>query len=698
MSSGITQDDRLLSISTPLGKDVLLLAGLVGSEGLSAPFHFDLDLVADKDRSIQASQLIGQRVTIEIRLFEGALRYINGVVGAFSQGASDQSFNMYRARVVPSLALLAHRIDIRIFQRKSVTDIIEAVLKGAGVTDYALRTSGTYAQLEYCVQYNESDLAFVSRLMEENGIFYFFEHDESKHTLVIADQTSAHQTVPEQETARYEQMAGGTATEDVVTAWMQQQEFRAGKYSLTDYNFEMPNVALGVDEATTMPVGGNGPYDLYAYPGRYAKRSDGTERVRIRMQEEESLAITVKGSSTCRSFVSGYRFTLSEHPQLSFNAEYVLTEVWHSAWSGSFSAHGGGEASRYQNEFTCMPFKTPYRPARKTPRPAVYGVQPAIVVGESGEEIWVDKYGRVKVQFFWDREGKKNEQSSCWVRVAFPWAGKNWGFVALPRIGQEVLIAFENGDPDRPLIVGSVYNAEQMPPYALPDNQTQSGIKSHSSKGGGADNFNELRFEDKKGSEQVYVQAEKDLSTVVKNNETREVRSTRTTTIQSDDTKTIKKGNDVTTLEEGDQSVTLKKGGQTIELDKGDRNIKLHDGGYLVTMDDGDHYTQIKDGNHQVWLTKGNHTVTVENGDQDVNLSMGNQTTKLDLGAVSTEAMQSIELKVGSSSIKIDQMGVTIKGMEVQIEGELLAKVKGLITQVVADGMLQAKGGITMIN
>ena len=680
MSNDFTHDDRLLQLTTPLGKDELLLAGFSGSEGISTPFRFDLSLMATRDTTIDAKKLVGQAMTVTITdAIGGDARYINGVVSTFAQTGSDTTFVWYRAQIVPGLALLTRRADIRIFQQKSVTDVIEAVLKEGGI-DYKLNTTGTYQPLEYCVQYRETDFAFVSRLMEAHGIFYFFTHTDSKHTLVLADSSSAHQPCAGSDTTRFHSTKSGSSDEDTVSAWELQHEFRTGKYTLTDYNMETPSTSLTVSEPTTVKLGDNDKYEVYDFPGAYGKKSDGDTLVRVRMQDQEARTVVASGSGSCRAFTSGYRFTLGEHPQSANNGQYVLTVVSHSASNGSFVSANEGPAPHYWNTFTCIPFATPFRPERVTPRPMAYGLQSAVVVGSSGEEIWVDKYGRVKVQFFWDRQGKKNEQSSCWVRVAQPWAGKNWGFVAWPRMGQEVLVAFESGDPDRPIIVGSLYNAEQMPPYALPANQTQTGIKSRSSKGGGTDNYNELRFEDKKGSEEIHVQAEKDLTTVVKNDETREIRNDRTTTIAANDTKTIKKGNESTTIEQGDQSTKLKNGDHYLELTLGDSSTILHQ---------GDHDTQLK---------QGDQTVTLTTGNQSIKLSMGNQTTKLDLGAVSTEAMQGIELKVGQSSIKIDQMGVTIQGMMIKIEGQIQTEVKGLMTQINADAMLQAKGAITMIN
>lgn len=679
--TGFTQDNRLLSITTPLGKDVLLLASLVGSEAISAPFRFDVELLSDRVAKVDLKQLVGQKVTITITDSGGKPRYINGVVSSASQGGQDDVFKSYRAEIVPTLALLRHRVDVRIFQRKSVTDIIEQVFKDAGLADYQLQTSATYAPLDYCVQYNESDFVFVSRLMEEHGIFYFFQHEKTKHTLVLADQSSAHKPCPGQTEARYQRTTGGALADDVVNAWETRREFRSGKVTLSDYNFETPSSSLLAHDPTTVRIADNDTYELYAYPGEYAKKADGDTLARLRMQAEEVNSVVVAGGSTCRTFASGYRFTLKEHFDSSVNGDYVLTEVSHSASAGSYARDASDHSdAHYANRFTCIPFATPYRPDRLTPRPVVHGVQPALVVGEGGEEIWVDKYGRVKVQFFWDRAGKKNDQSSCWVRVAQPWAGKQWGFVQLPRIGQEVLVMFEEGNPDRPIIVGSVYNAEQMPPYTLPDNQTQSGIKTRSSKGGGADNFNELRFEDKKGSEEVHLQAEKDLTVLVKNDETLTVDHDRTTTIKNNDTRTVSEGTDATTVTKGDQTVNVDKGHQT------------------TTLGEGNQVADIKMGNHEVTVEQGNQTVEIKMGNQTIKLGMGNQSTKLDLGSVSTEAMQGIELKVGQSSVKIDQMGVTISGMTIKIEGQVQTEVKGLITQISADAMLAAKGAITMIN
>jgi type VI secretion system secreted protein VgrG len=333
---------------------------------------------------------------------------------------------------------------------------------------------------------------------------------------VLADASTSHSPCPGQSTVRYVTVSGGPQ-KDVITGWQIEEELRTGKYSLEDYNFQTPSTNLMVNEPTVYEVGGNSKFETYDYPGEYLTKGAGESLARVRMQEEEAEHLVAHGMSHCRMFVSGYKFTLEEHPRKDMNTDYVLTEIQHSAITDSYGTSKSPEGESYTNTFACIPLSVPFRPLRVTPRPTVKGLQPAVVTGPSGEEIYTDKYGRVKVQFFWDRLGKKNENSSCWIRVSQPWAGKSWGAVFLPRIGQEVIVDFLESDPDQPLITGRVYNAEQMPPYTLPDKQTRSTFQSRSSKGGGTSNYNEIRFEDLKGSEQIFINAEKDLDHRVEN-------------------------------------------------------------------------------------------------------------------------------------------------------------------------------------
>jgi len=519
-----------MELSTPLGKDVLLPQELNGREGISQLFCFQLHLLSE-NKSIKYEDIIGKNVTITLKHSDGKKRYINGHVSRFVQGRADDRFTHYEMEVVPALWFLTRTGDCRIFQNKSVPDIIKEVLQQKGVQQKASLT-GSYQPREYCVQYRESDFTFVSRLMEQYGIFYFFEHENGKHTMVLADASTAHKACPELSKVRYVgTVEEGKQWEDSVTGWQATQEMRTGKYSLTDYDFEAPTTNLLVGVPSTVK-GSETKYETYDYPGEYTKKDQGDKIAKVRMEEQEASHLVIRGDGFCRTFTSGFTFDLSEHYRKDANETYVLVEVHHDASAGDSYGTGGqflrktkkrlqGEEETetkeaYSNRFTCIPKKIPYRPARVTPLPSINGPQPALVVGPSGNEIWVDKYGRIKVQFYWDRQGKKDENSSCWIRVSQPWAGAQWGAMWIPRIGQEVLVEFFEGDPDQPIITGRVYNAQQMPPYTLPDHHTRSTFKSRSSKGGGSSNYNELRFEDLKGKEQVYLHAEKNMDVRVK--------------------------------------------------------------------------------------------------------------------------------------------------------------------------------------
>jgi type VI secretion system secreted protein VgrG len=657
-----------MRVDTPLGEDVLLLRGFRGEERISGLYCFELDLFAENHRNVAFDQVLGKEITVALP--GGKSRYLSGIVSRFSRAARGPDFTEYRAEMVPKLWLLTHRVQSRIFQNTSVPDILRKVFEGLDVT-YEIQ--GTFHPRVYCVQYRESDFDFASRLMEEEGIFYFFKHSSGKHEMVVANTPQSHPEMPVASRAVYEEVIGELREDMRITAWEKVQEIRSGKYTLWDHCFELPHKHLDANKPTLdsvqvgrvshkLKVGANDDLEIYDYPGAYAKRFDDTgvqkifednaRTVNLRMQEEEMPSLAIHGRSDCRQFTAGHKFTLERH--FTDDDTYVVTAVRHNAdqWESYRSSADVGRLD-YSNDFTCIPLSLPFRPRSVTPKPVVHGTQTAVVVGPAGEEIYTDKYSRVKVQFHWDREGKNNADSSCWVRVATFWAGKQWGAIHIPRIGQEVVVDFLEGDPDRPIIVGSVYNADMMPPYSLPDNRTQSGIKSRSSMGGGPSNYNELRFEDKKGKELITLHAEKDLLTEVENDETRTVGHDRTTTIQRHETKTIKEGNETITLERGKQSTTLKMGDQSTTLDM---------------------------------------------GSQEIRIKMGNQDTKLDLGKSTHEAMQSIELKVGQSSVKLDQAGVTIKGMMIRIEGQIMVQVKGVITQVTADGMLTLRGGVVMVN
>jgi type VI secretion system secreted protein VgrG len=721
----LTQENRLLTISTPLGDDVVLLTGFSGTEEFSRPFHYHLDLLSE-DTGILPKDIVGKAVgwTIDV---QNNPRHFHGIVNRFQAGGLDlRGRRVYRAEVVPWLWFLTLTSDCRIFQEKNVPTIISAIFSDLGFTDFKKQLSGTYDNRVYCVQYRESAFNFVSRLMEEEGIFYFFEHEESKHTLVMADRKTAYFDSPDA-TVKY---GPGSRTYGYISSWERLAEYRTGKWTQTDYDFENPSTKLKATVSTLMKYQGVSKIERYDYPGEYLTTGLGGERVKVRIEAEEAANDGFVASGGCISFTPGAKFTLEDAPTDAENAEYVITSVTHTATDQSYDA--GGRSS-YDCAFKCIESKVLYRSPRYCPRPVVHGPQTAVVVGPSGEEIYTDKYARVKVQFHWDRVGTNDENSSCWLRVGQTLAGNAWGSVFLPRIGQEVIVSFLEGNPDQPLVTGLVYNAEQMPPYAMPDNMTRTVIKTRSTPGGDGDTFNELYFEDKKDNEDIYFHAQKDFHRKVEHDDdlkvdhdqTITVKNARTIEIQeADDKLTVTKGNRMVTISSGNLVIAVSKGAMATTISKGDCNLEVTKGKMSTLVGAGDYAMEISKGkmatlvgtgdctldvskgNRSVTVGKGNdsHTVstgnrsvTIDKGNDSLSIKMGNQTTKVDLGKIGTEAMQAIELKVGQSSLKIDQTGVTIKGMMIKIEGQVMAEMKAVIGKVSADALLQLKGGITMI-
>lgn len=523
------QTGRLLKIDTPLGGDALLLAMIECREGISQLFELDLDLRAEDD-AIDFGRIVGENVTVSIELADGSLRLWNGYVSRFAQGTQHPFLTTYRATVVPWLWFLTRTTDCRIFQKKTAPEIVSQIFEDLDFKDFDLRLYGSFTKRDYCVQYRETDFNFVSRLMEEEGICYFFEHDKGKHTLVLANDPGSHPPVPNSK-VRFHPVRGGHRTQDTVFDLRQEQAFRPQSYSATDFNFTTPGTNLGVS------VPSRKRYDVYDYPGDYLQRAEGESRARIRLEEEQRDSLVTHGHGECPQFTPGFTYDLDEHPHSGVNITYLLTRVGHTASQTYEVGEGASGELTYENRFQCIPHSVPYRPERVTRRPVVQGCQTAIVVGPSGEEIYTDEYGRVKVQFHWDREGQNDEESSCWIRVSHPWAGKHWGALAIPRIGQEVIVDFLEGDPDQPIIVGRVYNGEQLPPFGLPDGAVVSGVRSDSTKGGGG--YNQMSMDDTKGNELVHIHAQYDMDTAIEHDERVDVGNDRTEHVHNDESITI---------------------------------------------------------------------------------------------------------------------------------------------------------------
>ena len=755
-----TQKNRPLAVDSPLGTDILLLRKMTASEELGRLFEYDLDLLST-NYAVDHNKILGQSMTVRLGTESGD-RYFNGAVVSFAQVGTWGNYARYRAILKPWLWFLTRTADCRIFQEQTVPDIIKAIFRELGFSDFKESLSASYRTWDYCVQYRETDFNFVSRLMEREGIYYYFTHEDGKHTLVLSDSVTAHgkfsgyeniSWFPPDQRARQQR--------DGIWDWTIASDVQTGAYAHTDYNFETP----AADLQTRRQVADDyeqSTQEWFDYPGKYAQSSDGNQYAQVRIQELQAQRQTVRGEGDPRGLGVGYLFNLTDYPRDDQNQEYLVVSARYEMHSDEFESRQSTDLTGdlFHGEFTSIPSSQQFRVGSATRKPFVRGPQPAVVVGPSGKEIWTDKYGRIKVQFPWDRLGKNDENSSCWMRVAQHWGGQNWGFLFIPRIGQEVLVDFLEGDPDRPIITGRVYNANQMPPYELPDAETQSVLKTRSTPKGTADNFNELRFEDKKDSEEIYFHAERDFNRVVENNDTLKVgfddkdKGDRTVEIFNNHSLTIGAGqgsaddgsqtidvwnNRTETVQEGDESVTIKKGNRTVtietgndthQIDKGNREVNIDKGDDALTVGTGkrtvtvesDDTHQINSGNRTVKIDKGDDALTIAQGSQTVELAQGDQTIKLAAGAstieaaksitlkvgpssltitnsgVTIEAAESIELKVGPNSIEMGILGITLKGLEVSTEGELKSSIKAPTTSVKGTMSLVLKGAMVEIN
>ena len=516
-SPGATEQSRttsqsllqcFISSSGSDGQSEFLIIGLNGYEAISELFSFDVQL-ASLDSAIDVDTLVGKRIDIGIRSSNnGGIRFIDGFVCRVSRLGTEGRFVKFQAQVVPWLWFLTLSTDCRSYQNMTVPQIVARVFEEAGFRDFSDNTKQAYPQVEYCAQYRETSCDFVLRLLEREGIFFYFLHERGRHTLVFSDSASVHQPLkPLKASFKRFKGSGRSPEMSALLDWCPTSELRSKVYASKDFNFKEPRNQLLAEAA----LASESVYksERFDYPGGFDNRDQGDEYCKMRLDADNVAQLAVRGSGTCRHFTCGFLFEATQLDRRQDEGVYLLTSVFHNASEELAAGAASGNRSEYSNTFTCIKRSTRFRPAIRTRKPSVRGPQTAIVVGPAGEEIFTDSYGRVKVQFHWDRRGRSDENSSCWIRVAQPVAGKGWGFAAVPRIGQEVVVQFLEGDPDRPVIVGSLYNAENQPPYTLPGNQTQSGLRSRSTKAGERENFNEIRFEDRKSSEELLIHAER---------------------------------------------------------------------------------------------------------------------------------------------------------------------------------------------
>ena len=666
-------------------------------------------------KELDLQDLIGTQITIEMDkdLGDGKYTFSGTCISVECLGLYQGMLHLV-AEVRPWLWYLTRTSNNRIFQEKTTVEIVKQILGDHGFSsDIQDKLQGSYPQRGYCVQYRESDFDFINRLMEEEGIYYFFVTTGAQEKMVLADGVSAHKPVDGYAKIDFKHReAEYRRKEDHIFDWSDTARVTPGKVTLEDYDFKSPRVELLTSKAISKGKHSHKNYELYQYPGRYEKAADGDKRARVRIEAEAARHRISRGVGNVRALRVGNTFELIDHPRVTGSEKEFLTvaathlmQVENDyddenaldrplAASGADNTEHFGEDNHdtYRCNFEVIPKAEPYRAPLTTHWPEIVGLQTAVVTGPSGEEIYTDEYGRIKVQFHWDREGKKDESTTCWVRCVMPWTGKNWGMISVPRIGQEVAIQFEEGDPDRPICTGMLYNGDTKPPFALPANMTQTGIVTRSTKSGSAGTFNELVFEDKKDAEFVRLQSERDYKETIKNNA--EITIGLEHKDSGDLTQTIHR-NKTETLNTGDHTFTVKAGHQTIAVKKDLKETVEGDSTQTIT---GDTTQEIKQGNLKQTVKSGNVTREVSMGNETQTIKMGNLTVKANMGKVDIEAMQSITLKVGTSSIKLDPSGVTIKGLMVKVKAEAMLEAKSPMSNVEGSGLLILKGGMTMIN
>ncbi len=674
-----SQKNREIEFISPLGRDVLLLHSFNGIEKLGRLYRFDLELRSTRE-DIDFEAILGQNVSIRLDIspslidaVSGAIsgkgggeteRYFNGYITDFSQGESKEGFATYKATVSPWLWFLQRTNDCRIFQEQSVVDIIQSVFEDNEQTDFELRLSNTYRLREYVVQYRESDFDFVSRLMEEEGIYYFFTYEKGSHKLIICDSYSSHEMIPAYDGIPYYPPDSTTIRhEDIINKWKHKRTVLSGAYALNDYDFKSSRSNIK-NHYSYPKEHDKAEAEVYDYPGKYITHDEGKQYAQMRQEEMHACYAVIKGNSTAREFSAGMLMKMIKHPRNDQNIEYLITAVTHKADQDAFgSTKKGASGYSYKNKFQVIDSKIPFRSKSDTPIPTVEGTQHAHVVGPDKEEIYCDEYGRVKVQFPWDRYGKRDENSSCWIRVSQNWAGASWGHMAIPRIGQEVIVDFYEGNPDRPIITGRTYNDATKVPYPLPANKTRMTIKSKTHKGTG---YNELRFEDEKDQEEVFIHAQKDQNNVVEHDETTRVGNDRTETIGNDETISIghdrieSVGNDETISIGHDQSNTIGNDQNNNII----RNRISHIGKDEIIKIDN--HRKIDVYADQYITTGGHHTHEVG---EKAELKAG-QKIKHRTKIHQVSGSDKVTLLGPSGTITIDSSGITLKG-NVKIKGSL---------------------------
>lgn len=665
-------DGSLLTMTTPLGSGVLEPIALHATEALTTPFLFTVETVSDQ-KDIDPNKILYNPCCVTLNRVNTPARQFHGIARGFHAGGMyGRGQWRYTLELVPRLWFASQTRDCRVFQKKSIQDITQTLLDENGVTDKRIAITGDKQARDFVVQYNESDLDFLTRLLEEEGYFYFFEHSDKAHTLVIADANTAFKAIPDP--AMKLVPTGGNI--DEITSWRSVVATAHGSTQLQDYDPLNPDAAVNGKQETLLEASGKTKRDIYHWPARTAAGDTATSRSRIRQEAAEAEAVIFEGTGQNQEFVPGGKFSLAGGAGAGSSSnssaggggaagDYVIRGVTHEAVDEVKLA--GTRITTYSNSFSAFPARVTWRHTLDTPRPHMAGIFSAVVIGASGDEINTDEHGRIQVRFPWDHRKDATNDTTIWVRVVQPWSGNSWGWQFIPRVGMEVAVAFVDGDPDRPIVMGCLYNGDNKPTFPLPAEKTKSGLRTRSTTSGGTSTFSEFSIDDDKGKELVFLHAEKDLTIEVEHDETITIDNCRVKKVKKDETveitekQSIKVGQGRTTeITSGDDTLTVKTGNLTIEASAGKiSNSALQD---------------VK-----IESKTGNVTVT---------------------------ALQSIELKVGANSVKIDQSGITIKGLMVKLDAQmmldmksgLMSKLAGTMTQLNGDGMMMLKGGIMMLN
>jgi type VI secretion system secreted protein VgrG len=699
------RDKALMAMTSPLGGDVLIPTHLAADEAISRPFRFDI-MVVSQNGVIDPNTLLNQPVCVTLQGADGPVRYFHGIVQQVRPGGVQRGdtaideFQLYALTVVPRMWFLGQTRDCRVYQAVSSKDILTAMFGDAGLTDFSFSVSSAVAR-PYTVQFNESDYNFACRLMEQEGWFFFHQHTDSAHTLVIADANTAFTAIADA-TLHFTANANDA---DGILEWRPPVRTVTGSVAMGDYDPENPGTNLYSMQNTVLTTGGATARDVYYWPAATPTNSLVEGRSKFGIEAAEAATSLYNGSSLFGAFVPGGTFTLTNSPASPDDGTFALRSVQHVIEDSTWMTSTGGSVS-YHNRFEALKTAVPWRQPMTTPWPRMDGVHSALVMGpqsdakatismQSGEEIYTDDLARVKVRFYWDWRAEATGGASVWARVIQPWAGNGWGTQFIPRVGTEVAVTFVDGDPDRPMVIGGLYNGVSAPIYAVAD-KTKTGIRTRSSLSGSTSQFNEFTFDDKSGSELVYLHAEKDLTTEVEHDESLTVDNCRVVLVKADETITVQGKQTITVTK--DHTFEVTQGNYKSTIDVGTSTVTVSTGDSTFEVSQGNHSETIGQGNHSLTVSTGNQSTTVSKGNQSLTVSLGNITVQASAGAISMEATKSLTLKVGANSITIDPSGVTIKGTMVSIQGTASTSIKGLMTTVNADVQLGLKGAITMVN